>query len=95
MNTNLLDLDNDILNIIGDYVKKDNFEREIISKIKVKEYIQIINGKDIKFYPYFYWSIVFDLKYIFREHSIKDEDTIPKDIIKKNYLIKLIMILII
>ena len=24
MNTNLLDLDNDILNIIGDYVKKDN-----------------------------------------------------------------------
>ena len=24
MNTNLLDLNNDILNIIGDYVKKDN-----------------------------------------------------------------------
>ena len=24
MNTNLLDLDNDILNIIGDFVKKDN-----------------------------------------------------------------------
>ena len=30
MNTNLLDLNNDILNIIGDYVKKDNIEREFI-----------------------------------------------------------------
>jgi hypothetical protein len=30
MNTNLLDLDNDILNIIGDYVKQDN--KEIIEK---------------------------------------------------------------
>ena len=28
MNTNLLDLNNDILNIIGDYVKKDNIERK-------------------------------------------------------------------
>ena len=28
MNTNLLDLNNDILNIIGDYVKKDKIERE-------------------------------------------------------------------
>ena len=27
MNTNLLNLDNDILNIIGDYVKKDNIDR--------------------------------------------------------------------
>ena len=27
MNTNLLDLDNDILNIIGDYVKMDNAYR--------------------------------------------------------------------
>ncbi len=27
MNTNLLDLSNDVLNIIGDYVKKDNNER--------------------------------------------------------------------
>ena len=26
-NMNLLDLDNDILNIIGDYVKKDNHNR--------------------------------------------------------------------
>ena len=28
MNTNLLDLNTDILNIIGDYVKKDNLERK-------------------------------------------------------------------
>ncbi len=27
MNTNLLDLNNNVLNIIGDYVKKDNNER--------------------------------------------------------------------
>ena len=27
MNTNLLDLNNDILNIIGDFVKKDNIDR--------------------------------------------------------------------
>ena len=27
MNINLLDLNNDILNIIGDYVKKDNIDR--------------------------------------------------------------------
>ena len=30
MNFNLLDLNNDILNIIGYYVKKDNLERKII-----------------------------------------------------------------
>ncbi len=29
MNTNLLDLNNDILNIIGDYVKKDNLDEKI------------------------------------------------------------------
>ncbi len=27
MNTNLLDINNDILNVIGDYVKKDNADR--------------------------------------------------------------------
>jgi hypothetical protein len=29
MSTNLLDLNDDILNIIGDYVKKDNWEEWI------------------------------------------------------------------
>ena len=31
---NLLDLDNDILNIIGDYVKKDNLEEKLNEKLK-------------------------------------------------------------
>ncbi len=36
MNLNLLDLDNDILNIIGDYVKKDNIDRiEIFEKVDI------------------------------------------------------------
>ena len=43
---NLLDLDNDILNIIGDFVKKDNKKREI-KEIMDKE--QIINEKAIEF----------------------------------------------
>jgi hypothetical protein len=34
MNTNLLDLNSDILNVIGDYVKKDNFKRALIKKNK-------------------------------------------------------------
>ena len=33
MNTNLLDLNNDVLNIIGDYVKTDNIERMEIEKL--------------------------------------------------------------
>ena len=52
MNTNLLDLNNDILNIIGDYVKKDNLEQ------KLNEEEQILNGEKITFHnsnyrPYF------------------------------------------
>ena len=50
MNTNLLDLNNDVLNIIGDFVKKDNKEREID---KLKDTEQIINGKSI-YFPKFY-----------------------------------------
>ncbi len=42
MNTNLLDLNNDILNVIGDYVKKDNFTKEL------EREEQIINGKKNK-----------------------------------------------
>ena len=40
MNTNLLDLNNDVLNIIGWYVKKDNLE-------KLFQAEQIINGKKL------------------------------------------------
>ena len=46
MNTNLLDLNNDVLNIIGDYVKKDNIKRE---REKIVNSEQIINGKIIMF----------------------------------------------
>jgi hypothetical protein len=43
MNTNLLDLDNDILNIIGEYVKKDNHDRILKEKLKqdMLEYVDI------------------------------------------------------
>ena len=42
-NMNLLDLDDDILNIIGDYVKKDNIERISNEKLKqdILEYVDI------------------------------------------------------
>ena len=42
-NMNLLDLNNDILNIIGGYVKKDNLGE------KLNEEEQILNGKKITF----------------------------------------------
>ena len=45
MNINLLDLDNDILNIIGDNVKKDNHER--LQKI-CQKYAKIYRKLDIK-----------------------------------------------
>ena len=43
---NLLDLDNDILNIIGGYVKKDN---KIRKRDELMDRKQIINGKTIQF----------------------------------------------
>ena len=47
---NLLDLDNDILNIIGDFVKKDNEERE---EEEIVNSEQTINGKIIMFRNFF------------------------------------------
>ena len=35
-NMNLLDLDNDVLNIIGGYVKKDNDERDFQEYMTIK-----------------------------------------------------------
>ena len=80
---NLLDLNNDILNIISNYVKKDNLERKIIKDMQIRSDKQIINGKKIRFCPYFYWGIMFDIKLMLHENSIKDLDTIAKDIIKR------------
>ncbi len=45
-NMNLLDLDNDVLNIIGDFVKKDNIEKKIV-KHSIKLY-QIIKNSSWK-----------------------------------------------
>ena len=75
---NLLDLNNDILNIIGVYVKKENLERKIRKDRQMMSDKQIINGKEIRFCPYhnFYW---FDLK----NYDIKNRGTISKDDIKK------------
>ena len=56
MNTNLLDLNNDVLNIIGDYVKKDILEEKRTIKKKLMNEEQIINGRKIRFRT-FYWSI--------------------------------------
>ena len=77
MNTNLLDLNNDVLNIIGDYVNKDNFERKIMKEK------QILNGKEIRFCLYPFWNL----------YGIKDGDTYSKFILKNIYFIKLIVIL--
>ena len=43
MNTNLLDLNNDILNIVGDSVKQDNLDRISNEKLKqdILEYVDI------------------------------------------------------
>jgi hypothetical protein len=41
-NMNLLDLNNDVLNIIGDYVKQDNNIRELNELIKKKYLIMLI-----------------------------------------------------
>ena len=40
-NMNLLDLDNDVLNIIGDYVKEDNRSKEEKFKQDMFDYIDI------------------------------------------------------
>jgi hypothetical protein len=55
MNTNLLDLNDDVLNIIGRYVKKHNFEKEIMKEK------QILNGKEIIFGLYPFWAL-YDIK---------------------------------
>ena len=44
---NLLDLDNDILNIIGDYIKKDNLER-MKEEEKQNKKIELFNYVDFK-----------------------------------------------
>ncbi len=45
MNTNLLDLNYDVLNIIGDFVKKDNANK-MKRDITFNEYVDIFNVCD-------------------------------------------------
>ena len=73
MNTNLLDLNNDVLNIIGRYVKKHNFEREIMKEK------QILNGKEIWFCLYPFWNL----------YGIKDGGTYSIYIFKKYLFYKI------
>ena len=68
-NINLLDLDNDILNIIGKKVKNDNLNREL------KKSVQILNGKHIRFNE-------FEYRIPYSSLIIKDKNTISKDSIK-------------
>ena len=50
MNTNLLDLNNDVLNIIGDFVKKDNVNKMKRGDITFNEYVEIFNVCDYSAY---------------------------------------------
>ena len=68
-NMNLLDLNNDILNIIGDYVKKDNFKKQL------SEEEQVLNGKKIIF-PNF-------SKYYFRHDLYLDHKKYRKNFEEK------------
>ena len=50
MNTNLLDLNDDILNIIGDFVKKDNLNKIKRGDITFNEYVDIFHVCDYSAY---------------------------------------------
>jgi hypothetical protein len=88
MNTNLLNLNNDISNIISvvcDYDKKDILEEYIYIYIYIYIYKsmneeQIINGKKN---PAFDWSIHNRLMIEEDHEPIKDQRTIPNDWIKR------------
>jgi hypothetical protein len=75
MNTNLLDLNDDVLNIIGDFVKRDNLKKELMNEE------QILNGKKIRFGEWSSW-IHFSLKWDKNYKGIKDKNTKQKDNIK-------------
>ena len=78
MNTNLLDLNTDILNIIGDYVKKDNNERiqdyefldyvitELLYKLKYNKLSKHKIGQVIysKLVNYYHYSEEFIAEYL-------------------------------
>ena len=72
---NLLDLNDDVLNIIGYYVKRDNFKKKLMNEE------QILNGKKIRFGEWSCW-IHFSLKWDKMYKGIKDKNAKQKDNIK-------------
>ena len=50
MNTNLLDLNNDILEIIGDFIKKDNLNKIKRGDITFNEYVDTFHVCDYSAY---------------------------------------------
>ena len=84
MNTNLLDLNNDILDIIGDYVKKDNLDSEMkgnLLEYYISSYLSYYDENDI------YVSIdkINDKNYYkFLKQSDYTEDEIEDIIFKRN-----------
>ncbi len=66
---NLLDLDNDVLNIIGDYVKRDNHDR------MRKDYDQRKDEESKKWIFKYVNSKVREIK---REYNIKDRPSVKQ-----------------
>ena len=70
MNTNLLDLNNDVLNIIGRYVKRDNFKKQL------SEEEQVLNGKKIIFPNFSKYYSLHDLYLDHKKNSNNFEEKI-------------------
>ncbi len=82
MNTNLLDLNNDVLNIIGDYVKKDKLKRALIKEE------QMLNVKK-KFDPMEFFTPYCMYYYDnYKRAIMKDKNAITKDEIKEYLFFK-------
>ena len=72
---NLLDLDNDVLNIIGDYIKRDNVKEEIFTRVdRWTNYLKNKNrfGKD-KMWWLIYYKL-YDCDYNEIDEYIKTRD---------------------
>jgi hypothetical protein len=70
-NINLLDLNNDILNIIGEYVKKDNIDR--MEKEKIDNYYR---RKDEESKKIIFKYVDCKIKEIKRELNVKNKTTL-------------------
>ena len=81
MNTNLWDLNNDVLNILGDYVKKDNFEKQL------EEEEQVLNGKKIMFPAFSWYGYLHDIYLEHKEYMNRiDGNEFKKGFMKRYFL---------